>query len=387
MSREAAFGVGWKRTIVVALLAVALGGTIGLAQYTVENGQEITVGPGGDFPSLTGPVTVESGGTLILEGGTINGAVLAGDQSTVNVFSGVITGDFLGVGISVATEANVTLYGASFEVDDAPYTETTIAYVQGGVNTHEVVAYDAQPIELYDIVVALSPNASVTLGEGGETPTAPEIDSVVADTSDPVVEGSTVTVTVTFAGSLSDATITWGDGSADTTLDDVEAPSFDATHVYCAAGVYTVGVTLTNDGGTDSASYEYVVVYDPTSGALVTGLGWIPDESVAFGRTYFGFLCTQWGGGTPCGWVRVRWGDKRFCATELDWVGADDLGETAWFGGVGRVNGAGEYFFIVELTDNPDSIWITIFYDEEYDSGGFVGLGDGVTRIRMYDWN
>ena len=57
---------------------------------------------------------------------------------------------------------------------------------------------------------------------------------------------------------------------------------------------------------------------------------------------------------------------------------------TAWFAGVGTINGAGEYCFMVELSDDPNGIWVTIFGDDVYDTSGLVDLVPGWIRIRQW---
>ena len=58
--------------------------------------------------------------------------------------------------------------------------------------------------------------------------------------------------------------------------------SASGSHTYAQAGVYRVSVTVTDkDGGSDSAFYEYVVVYDPSAG-FVTGGGWIVSPAGAY---------------------------------------------------------------------------------------------------------
>ena len=47
-----------------------------------------------------------------------------------------------------------------------------------------------------------------------------------------------------------------------------------ADHTYTAAGVYTVGIVVSDDTGSTRRLFEYVVVYDPSAG-FVTGGGWI----------------------------------------------------------------------------------------------------------------
>ena len=60
----------------------------------------------------------------------------------------------------------------------------------------------------------------------------------------------------------------------------------------------------------------------------------------------------------------------------------------AWFAGTGTLNGAGEHYFIAEITESPDTIAIDIWPDggvDGYDTG-IADLGGGRIRIRTYDW-
>ena len=77
-----------------------------------------------------------------------------------------------------------------------------------------------------------------------------------------------------------------------------------------------------------------------------------------------------------------RWGNNQFQATEVDWLVISDDENSAWFFGVGSINGMGEYYFMVEISENPGSIWVTIW--DEYDNGGLTELTGG--RIRICQW-
>ncbi|MEQ9569615.1 MAG: PKD domain-containing protein, partial [Longimicrobiales bacterium] len=120
---------------------------------------------------------------------------------------------------------------------------------------------------------------------------APEVTSVILP-SDPLALGDAAGITARFTDANPDdvhtATIDWGDGTRSAGV--VIEPSGDSPgtvtgqHVYAAAGVYTVTVTVTEDvdpgydlSGSRSSAVEtaaFVVVFDPGAG-FVTGGGWI----------------------------------------------------------------------------------------------------------------
>ena len=69
-------------------------------------------------------------------------------------------------------------------------------------------------------------------------------------------------------------TIDYGDGLGDQ-AGAISGNTCTGSNAYAEAGVYAVVVTVTDkDGGSGSAEYRFVVVYDP-QGGFVTGGGWI----------------------------------------------------------------------------------------------------------------
>jgi PKD repeat protein len=80
-------------------------------------------------------------------------------------------------------------------------------------------------------------------------------------------------------------------------------------HIYTAAGVYTLTLTVTDEAGnTAQAVFQYVVIYDP-NGGFVTGGGWINSPPGAYtpnpnlsGKATFGFVSKyQKGANVPTG--------------------------------------------------------------------------------------
>ena len=72
--------------------------------------------------------------------------------------------------------------------------------------------------------------------------------------------------------------VSWSWDFGDGATSRAQGPS----HSYASGGSYTVRLTVTDDdGGSDSESFQYVVVYDP-DGGFVTGGGWIDSPAGAF---------------------------------------------------------------------------------------------------------
>jgi hypothetical protein len=102
------------------------------------------------------------------------------------------------------------------------------------------------------------------------------------------------------------AVINWGDGttSPGTVSGGGGSGTIIGSHTYSPAGVYTVGLTVTDkDGGMDHTTFQYVVIYGPSAG-FVTGGGWIQSPAGAYaanpsltGKTNFGFVSRYHKGG------------------------------------------------------------------------------------------
>jgi hypothetical protein len=148
------------------------------------------------------------------------------------------------------------------------------------------------------------------------------------------------------------------------------------TCTYTAAGVYTITATVTDDdGGSDSETYQYVVVYDPGAG-FVTGGGWITSPAGAYaanpaltGRANFGFNSKYKNGASvPDGQTQFHFqaAGFNFHSTAYEWLVV--AGARAQFKGTGTVNGSGGYNFILTAID------------------GQVSGGGGVDRFRLKVW-
>jgi FtsP/CotA-like multicopper oxidase with cupredoxin domain len=166
----------------------------------------------------------------------------------------------------------------------------------------------------------------------------------------------------------------WDDGTST-----VNAPAggfCDALHTFTQAGVYTVVLTGSDDdGGSDSESIM-IVVYDPTAG-FVTGGGWIDSPPGAYvadplleGKATFGFESKYKKGATiPVGHTEFKFqvADFRFESDSYQWLVV--AGAKAQYKGVGTVNGAGNFGFLLTATD------------------GQLSGGGGIDKFRIKIWD
>lgn len=223
------------------------------------------------------------------------------------------------------------------------------------------------------------------------TVTVQNVAPSVTLTSCPVAPNA-VNTDVSFAGTFTDPgaadthsmSVDWGDGVT-TPVPGVSSP-IGATHQYAAAGIYDIAVTVTDDdGGMDTETCGFVVVYDP-DGGFVTGGGWISSPAGALvsnpdasGRANFGFVSKYKKGATaPTGSTEFQFqaGGLNFHSSDYQWLVV--AGTKAQYKGTGTVNGAGGYSFMLTATDgSPDKfrikIWETVggalVYDNQSGSG------------------
>jgi len=179
---------------------------------------------------------------------------------------------------------------------------------------------------------------------------APQIVSVTGPTA-PIAFGGTTSISVSYtdAGTLDThtATVNWGDASSSAAS--CAAGTCTASHSYASAGVYSVGITLSDDDtGTATATFADVVVFD-TDGGFVSGGGWIN----AGGKGNFGFNVKypNHDATTPTGnlELQIPGGKSNFKATSFDWLVI--TGAKAQAAGHGTVDGVAGYAFTVTATD------------------------------------
>lgn len=193
----------------------------------------------------------------------------------------------------------------------------------------------------------------------------------------PVGSSLTISAPVSDAGALDtlQCRFAWDDGSTDTILAPANG-TCSASRTYSVAGVYSVAVTVSDDDtGLSRATFEYVVVYDP-SGGFVTGGGWISSPAGAYladpaasGKANFGFVSRyQQGAATPFGQTEFQFqaAGFRFNSTAYDWLVV--AGARAQYKGNGSVNGVPGFAFLLTAVD------------------GQVNGGGGVDRFRIKIW-
>lgn len=148
--------------------------------------------------------------------------------------------------------------------------------------------------------------------------------------------------------------------------------SVNGSYTYTAAGVYTVKVTVTDQGNlSGQATYpQYLVVYDP-NGGFVTGGGWF--SSPADGsKASFGFTAQyQQGNTVPTGSAqfRLQGTSLDFTSSGYDWLVVSGTPPAqALLQGSGTINGQSGYKILIAASDGKQA-------------------GTGIDQIRVKIWN
>ena len=205
------------------------------------------------------------------------------------------------------------------------------------------------------------------------------IDPVLASINapiDPKTIGDPILVSVDFSdsGTLDThmAVWYWGDNTSSigTVIDDAGTGTVYGSHQYSTPGVFEVSIILEDDdGGSDNAIFQYVVIYDP-EGGFVTGGGWIDSPMGALaadpnltGKASFGFVSKYRANAElPDGKTQFLFkvADLHFKSIDYQWLVV--AGNHAKFKGSGMINGEGNYGFMITGTDsNPDTFRIRIW--------------------------
>ncbi|HYG73617.1 MAG TPA: Ig-like domain-containing protein, partial [Planctomycetota bacterium] len=212
-----------------------------------------------------------------------------------------------------------------------------------------------------DSAGARSEPATVSISFGNQPPvlSAISVSTALAPVGT-MVYGS---ATFTDAGLLDTHTAVWNWDDSMSTAGIIEsangASTVQGSHIFTAPGVYSVTLTLTDkDGGSAVKTFDYVVIYDP-SGGFVTGSGSFTSPAGAYaadlsatGKATFGFTSRyQKGANVPTGSTSFQFnaGNLQFESTSYEWLVV--AGANAKYKGSGKVNGAGDYGFMLTCTD------------------------------------
>jgi hypothetical protein len=198
----------------------------------------------------------------------------------------------------------------------------------------------------------------------------------------------------------------WGDGITTTLTLAGTSGTTSASHTYTVPGVYALLLRVTdNTGLSGEATYEYVVVYDP-SGGFITGGGWIQSQpgwcsldagcAAASGKANFGFNAQyKKGASVPTGDIEFKLGDAfKFHSEAYDWLVIGSDGKTAQLRGRGTIEAASVpegkvYEFMLWVAGgSPNTLRLRIWSVENgveeviYDTGGQPQpLGGGQLQI------
>jgi uncharacterized repeat protein (TIGR01451 family) len=158
--------------------------------------------------------------------------------------------------------------------------------------------------------------------------------------------------------------------------------SANLSHTFSAPGVYLIKLTVVDDCGNFTVSSTIagqpamIVIFDP-DGEFVTGGGWINSPSGAYpanpgltGRANFGFNAKYHNGDTiPRGETQFKFSNLDFRSTVYEWLVIE--GPRLQYKGSGKVNGSGDYGFLLTAIDGSLS------------GGG----GSDKFRIKIWDKN
>lgn len=229
-------------------------------------------------------------------------------------------------------------------------------YADNGVYTVTVTITDGQGANSTATTTVTVNNVAPVLGDITGIPLVPiQINS----SGNAAVSAS---ITFTDPGMLDTHTVvwSWGDGTTSTGLatEANGAGAATGSHNYTSPGIYTVEVTITDNGGLSTTQYfRYVAVYDEDS--MFTAVTKFNSPAGAYlanpqltGQVDFSVHVKYNNDGMLAGTVSMNFnaGNIRFNATGFVMLVCTELGR-ATLTGMGSVNGVGGYTFFVTGID------------------------------------
>jgi hypothetical protein len=358
-------------------------------------GQSVTftatvTGSGG---TPTGTITFKDG-TTSLGTGTLNGSGVATlSTSALTVGTHSIKAEYGGDANFAGSASNVLS-----QIVNAPRYTLTVNGIHGSVAkapdqtdyaSGDLVTLTASAEAGYHFVnwsgdvtgttnpvsVTMDANKNITANFVGNS--APQVEAISAPL-DPVLINTEISASASLTdsdpGDTHTAIWSWGDGLNTPGL--VTANVVTGTHMYAAAGVYTIKLTVTDGyGASGENSFQYIVVNNPDAGS-VTGNGWISSPAGAYvgdptetGKIKIGFVAKYRGRRDELegkAEFNLKSEKMKFKCTAYDWLVIS--GDLAVAQGVGTINGSGNYGFLIVATDGKIS-------------------GDKIDRFRLKIWD
>jgi endonuclease G len=266
---------------------------------------------------------------------------------------------------STAEGSGVTATVSVTDADDSSFTyawtvtKNGSPYASGSSNS---INFTPDDDGAYDVSVTVS-DAGNASGSDLETVTATNVAPAITSISGPAAPlqlgaGATVNATYVDPGTADThtANLTWDDASSSTVS--CSGGTCTASHTYAAAGVYEVTMVVSDDdGGSDSATFSYVVVVD-SNGRFVTGSGSL---STITGPATFAidakYVKNQ---SAPVGKTTFKVGGSELKSTSYDWLVA--TATQSQYQGSATINGSGSYGFMVTAYDgSPDKFRIRVW--------------------------
>ncbi len=215
-----------------------------------------------------------------------------------------------------------------------------------------------------------------------QPPNAAPVVGAISAPSEPLLLGFKVTVVAQFTDAdrtdVHTCSFNWDDGtsSAGKVTESNGKGTCTGSRTYTSAGAYAVEVTVTDDKSAAGKGTADVLVIDPRApvvggiGTVDTPAGGYPSNPALRGNAGFVFVTLQGpAGSAPQGRTLFAFGPAgmRFRSTQLEALVFS--GAKAQYRGSGTINNAGNYGFIVTVTD------------------GQLSGGGGRDRLRMKIWD
>jgi hypothetical protein len=338
-------------------LAIADGGDGAFDSWVFIKAGSFSTVPPGEEPTNADPVLAPIANQAVNEGSAVGFTASATDADAGQTITYSLIGAPAGASIDPATGVF-----SWTPTDDDPTATPSDAYVftVRATDDGDPAAYDEQSVTI--TVSNVAPTVTSVTGPAG--PIGISGGSAAAN----------IVVTFTDPGSGDTHTKSIACGNATSASGD--------TCTYTAAGVYTVTATVTDDdGGSDTGTYQYVVVYDPGAG-FVTGGGWITSPAGAYaanpsltGKANFGFNAKyKKGAQVPDGQTQFNFqaAGFNFHSTDYEWLVV--AGARAQYKGTGTINGSGSYSFMLTVIDGqrPGGGGVDRFRLKVWGAGGVV---------------